>query len=154
MIGGGPAGLTAAYFLAIYGHEATLFEAQEVMGGTTYLGIPAYRLPREVIEAEVDAIAEAGVDIQTGKALGRDFTLDELKAQGYDAVFLGIGAHEGYTLGIEGEQDFPQVHGRHHLPAQCFPGAPRALRPTRWWWWAEATRPWTRPAPAAAWAAR
>ncbi|MCF8065967.1 MAG: FAD-dependent oxidoreductase [Desulfarculaceae bacterium] len=110
VIGGGPAGLTAAYFLAIYGHEATLFEAQEVMGGTTYLGIPAYRLPREVIEAEVDAIAEAGVDIQTGKALGRDFTLDELKAQGYDAVFLGIGAHEGYTLGIEGEGDFPQVH--------------------------------------------
>ncbi len=110
VIGGGPAGLTAAFFLAIYGHAVTLFEAQEVMGGTTYLGIPAYRLPREVIQAEVQAIAEAGVEIKTGQALGRDFTLDGLREQGYDAVFLGIGAHEGYRLGILGEEDFPQVH--------------------------------------------
>ena len=110
VIGGGPAGLTTAYFLAIQGHAATVFEAQEVMGGTTYLGIPAYRLPREVIDAEVKAIAEAGVEIKTGTALGRDFTLDDLRAQGYDAVFLGIGAHEGYRLGIKGEDEFPQVH--------------------------------------------
>ncbi|MBU2468901.1 MAG: FAD-dependent oxidoreductase [Proteobacteria bacterium] len=110
VIGGGPAGLTTAFFLAIQGHEVALFEAQEVMGGTTFLGIPAYRLPREVIEAEAKAIAEVGVEIKTGQALGRDFTLEQLREQGFDAVFLGIGAHEGYRLGIAGEQDFPQVH--------------------------------------------
>lgn len=110
VIGGGPAGLTAAYFLAVQGHEVTLFEAQEVMGGTTFMGIPAYRLPREVIDAEVVAIAEVGVDIRQGQALGRDFTLDQLKAEGYEAVYLGIGAQQGFTLGIEGEENYPQVH--------------------------------------------
>ncbi|MCB2225755.1 MAG: FAD-dependent oxidoreductase [Desulfarculaceae bacterium] len=110
VIGGGPAGLTCAYFLALAGHQVTLFEAQEVMGGTTFLGIPAYRLPREVIDAEVQAIAELGVEMKNGQALGRDFTLDQLKEQGYEAVFLGIGAHEGYRLGIPGETDYPQVH--------------------------------------------
>ena len=110
VIGGGPAGLSCAYFLALAGHEVVVFEAQEVLGGTTFLGIPAYRLPREVIQAEVEAIAAVGVDIRTNQALGRDFFLDDLRQQGYEAVFLGIGAHEGYRLGIPGEQDFPQVH--------------------------------------------
>jgi NADH-quinone oxidoreductase subunit F len=110
VIGAGPAGLTAAYFLALAGHAVTVFEAQEVVGGTAFLGIPAYRLPREVIQAEVDAITELGVEIRTGQALGRDFTLEQLRDDGYEAVFLGIGAHEGYRLGIPGEDDFPQVH--------------------------------------------
>ncbi|MCF8033826.1 MAG: FAD-dependent oxidoreductase [Desulfarculaceae bacterium] len=110
VVGGGPAGLTCAFFLALAGHQVTLFEAQEVMGGTAFLGIPAYRLPREVIAAEVEAIAEVGVEMNTGQALGRDFTLEDLRGQGYEAVFLGIGAHEGYRLGIPGEAENTPVH--------------------------------------------
>jgi len=109
VIGAGPAGLTCAYFLACRGHQVTVFEAMDSPGGTTFAGIPAYRLPREVIRAEVEQIAELGVEFRYGSALGRDFTLEELRAQGYDAVFLGIGATCGYRLGLPGEEDHPQV---------------------------------------------
>ncbi|MEW5911440.1 MAG: FAD-dependent oxidoreductase [Thermodesulfobacteriota bacterium] len=109
VIGAGPAGLTAAYFLALAGHQVTIFEEQPLAGGTTLLGIPAYRLPREVIAAEVQAILELGVELKTGLALGRDFTLQELKEQSYEAVFLGIGAHQGFSLGLPHEKDYPQV---------------------------------------------
>jgi NADH-quinone oxidoreductase subunit F len=109
VIGAGPAGLSAAYFLALAGHQVTIFESQPVPGGTTFLGIPAYRLPREVILAEVEAITDLGVELKTGQALGRDFTLQELKDQGFGAIFLGIGAHQGYRLGLPGEADYPQV---------------------------------------------
>ena len=73
-------------------------------------GIPEYRLPREVVRNEVDLIRSLGVEIQTGVTVGRDVTLDELRQQGYAAFFLGIGAHLGYKLKIEGENDFPQVY--------------------------------------------
>ncbi|RJX34295.1 MAG: FAD-dependent oxidoreductase [Desulfarculus sp.] len=109
VIGAGPAGLTAAYFLALAGHQVTIFEEQPQAGGTALLGIPAYRLPREVIAAEVQAILDLGVELRTEAALGRDFTLQELRDQGYEAVFLGIGAHQGYSLGLPHEQDYPQV---------------------------------------------
>lgn len=109
VIGAGPAGLTAAWFSALRGHAVTLFEAAEKAGGTMLMGIPAYRLPREVIEAEVAAIAEAGVDMRMGQALGRDFSLDDLRDQGFDTVFLAIGAHKGFKLRIPGENELPEV---------------------------------------------
>ena len=73
-------------------------------------GIPEYRLPREVVSNEVELIRSLGVEIKTGVTVGRDVTLDELRQQGYEAFFLGIGAHLGYKLKIEGENDFPQVY--------------------------------------------
>ena len=73
-------------------------------------GIPEYRLPREVVRREVELIRSLGVEIKTGVTVGRDVTLDELRQQGYEAFFLGIGAHLGYKLKIEGEDDFPQVY--------------------------------------------
>jgi NADH-quinone oxidoreductase subunit F len=109
VVGSGPAGLTAAYFLALQGHQVTVFEAQSVLGGTMFLGIPAYRLPREVIAAEVQAIREIGVTFLTNQSLGKDFTLELLREKGYEAIFLGIGAHCSYRLGIKGEDGSSQV---------------------------------------------
>jgi NADH-quinone oxidoreductase subunit F len=109
VIGSGPAGLTAAYFLALQGHQVTVFEAQAVLGGTMFLGIPAYRLPREVIAAEIQAIRDLGVTFFTNQTLGKDFTLEGLRDRGFKAVFLGIGSHCSYKLGVKGEEDSPQV---------------------------------------------
>ncbi len=102
VVGGGPAGLSCAHDLALLGYEVTVFEAQEVAGGMLRLGIPEYRLPRELIRLEINAILSLGVELKLGKAVGRDFSLADLKAQGYRAVFLGIGAHKSRDLRIEG----------------------------------------------------
>jgi NADH-quinone oxidoreductase subunit F len=109
VIGAGPAGLSCAWFLALKGHGVTIFEAQPAVGGTMFLGIPSYRLPRQAIAADVKGITDIGVEIKTGQALGTHFTLDDLRGQGYAAVFLGLGAHCGYSLGLAGETDYPQV---------------------------------------------
>lgn len=107
VVGAGPAGLSAAYYLAIRGHQVTVLESQPVVGGTMFLGIPAYRLPRQALEADVKGITDLGVEIRTGQAMGTDFTLDDLRAQGHAAVLLGIGAHCGYKLGLVGEDEHP-----------------------------------------------
>jgi NADH-quinone oxidoreductase subunit F len=103
VVGAGPAGLSAAYFLARLGYKPEVFEAGKKAGGLLVQGIPAYRLPRDVVEGEVRMIERMGVTIKTGKRLGKDFTLDDLKKQGFEAVFLGVGAPKGWTLGINGE---------------------------------------------------
>ncbi|MGB9687505.1 FAD-dependent oxidoreductase [Thermogutta sp.] len=103
IIGAGPAGLTCAYFLARLGYRPEVFEAEQRPGGMLVQAIPAYRLPREVVAREVRMIEQMGVEIITGMALGRDFTLSSLHAQGYDAVFLGVGAPQGAKLNIPGE---------------------------------------------------
>jgi len=103
IIGAGPAGLTCAYFLARLGYRPEIFEAEQRPGGMLVQAIPAYRLPREVVAREVRMIEQMGVEIITGAALGRDFTLTELRARGYEAIFLGIGAPEGTRLNIPGE---------------------------------------------------
>jgi heterodisulfide reductase subunit A len=109
IVGAGPAGLTAAYQLAKKGYRASVFEALPVAGGMMTVGIPEYRLPRDVLEYEIDAIRKLGVDIVTNTALGRNFTLDELFQRGYQAVFLAIGAHKGQKLRVPGE-DLPGVY--------------------------------------------
>lgn len=104
VIGGGPAGLSAAYYLALMGHEVTIFEAMPQLGGMLRYGIPEFRLPKKVINKEIEDILRAGVRPQTGKRLGVDFTIKSLKESGFEAVFLGIGAWQNQKLGIEGEE--------------------------------------------------
>ncbi len=110
VVGGGPAGLTCAYFLAQRGHEVTVFEALPQLGGMLRWGIPAYRLPRDILDAEIDSILELGVRAECGKRLGADFTLQDLRDQGYEAVFLGLGATASRRMRAEGE-DLPGVLG-------------------------------------------
>jgi len=101
--GAGPAGLACAYFLARLGYRPTVFEGTARPGGMLVQAIPAYRLPREIVAREVRMIERMGVDIITNSILGVDFTLTSLRASGYDAVFLGVGAPSGVRLGIPGE---------------------------------------------------
>lgn len=109
VIGAGPAGLTGAYFLALKGYRVTVFEALPVAGGMMMVGIPRYRLPREVIDREVGMMTDLGVEIRLNTRLGVDVTLDELREEGFEAFLLAIGAHGSYKLMIPGEDDFPQV---------------------------------------------
>ena len=109
IVGAGPAGLTCAYFLAIEGYQVTVFEKLPVLGGMLSVGIPSYRLPRDVIEAEIQVIKDLGVEFKTGVEIGKDFTIGQLRNQGFGAFFMGIGAQECKTLGIEGE-DFEGVY--------------------------------------------
>lgn len=102
VIGGGPAGFSCAHDLALLGYEVTVFEAQSVAGGMLRLGVPEYRLPRELIRLEINAILSLGVELQLNAAIGRDFALSDLKKQGYQATFLAIGAHRSRDLRIEG----------------------------------------------------
>jgi heterodisulfide reductase subunit A-like polyferredoxin len=103
IIGAGPAGLTAAHFLALEGYASTVFEAQSVAGGMLRLGIPDYRLPPEVLDKEIRAITRLGVEIKLNTALGRDVTIAGLFKEGYKAVYLAIGAHKDLQLNIPGE---------------------------------------------------
>jgi heterodisulfide reductase subunit A-like polyferredoxin len=108
IIGAGPAGLTAAYYLAKEGYPVTVFEKLPVVGGMMAVGIPEYRLPREVIQAEVQVIQDMGVEIQTGVHFGEDLTLESLKKDGFKAVFVATGLHLSRSLNVEGE-DLPGV---------------------------------------------
>jgi NADH-quinone oxidoreductase subunit F len=105
IVGAGPAGLTAALRLAQKGYPVTVFEALPVAGGMMAVGIPEYRLPRDILDAEVENIRRAGVEIRLNAALGRDFSIDDLlRRDGYKAMVLAIGAHKSRKLGIEGEE--------------------------------------------------
>ena len=103
IIGAGPAGLACAYFLARLGYRPDVYEAENKPGGMLVQAIPAYRLPRELLDKDIDIIRNLGVKIKTGKRLGKDFTVAELKEQGYEALFLAVGAPRGLALGLEGE---------------------------------------------------
>ncbi|MFO7713219.1 FAD-dependent oxidoreductase [Desulfosarcina sp.] len=109
VIGAGPGGLSAAYYLALKGYGVHVIEALPTAGGMIMVGIPRYRLPREVIDREVGMLEELGVTFAFNTRFGEDVTLDQLQAEGYDAFFFAIGAHKAYKLGIPGEGDFPQT---------------------------------------------
>ena len=100
VIGSGPAGLTAAYFLAIMGREVKVLEALDAVGGMLAVGVPEYRLPREVLERDIEYIRRAGVEIETGRWVD---SIQGLRQEGYDAVFVAAGAHSSYRLDIPGE---------------------------------------------------
>jgi NADH-quinone oxidoreductase subunit F len=103
IIGAGPAGLSCAYFLARLGYQPKIFEKEVRPGGMLVQTIPAYRLPRETLAREIRMIEKLGVKIETGKVLGRDFTIADLKSQGYEAIFIGVGAPESTRLAVDGE---------------------------------------------------
>jgi NADPH-dependent glutamate synthase beta subunit-like oxidoreductase len=106
VIGSGPAGLTVAHDLALKGIQSTIFEAAPVPGGMLWLAIPEYRLPRDIIQTEVDYICDLGVELKLNTPITKEFTFDDLLSDGYKAVFLGIGAHRGLKLGVSGEDDY------------------------------------------------
>jgi len=103
IIGSGPSGLSAAYYLATLGHKVTVFEALDHAGGMMRVGIPAYRLPKEALDKEIDYLKEIGVEIKTGQRVD---SVDQLLQDGYDSVYLACGAHQGAKLGITGD-DLP-----------------------------------------------
>ncbi len=103
VIGSGPAGLGAAYFLARDGYPVTVYEKLPVAGGMMAVGIPEYRLPRDILRSEIQTIETLGVEIKTGVTFGQDITLDSLKAEGFRAFFLATGLHVSRGLNVEGE---------------------------------------------------
>lgn len=105
IIGGGPAGLTAAYYLALWGYKVTIIEALPVLGGMMSVGIPPYRLPREIIDKEINMILDLGVDVRLNTFFGGDVDFDSLKKEGFDATLITIGCHKCYGLNIEGESE-------------------------------------------------
>lgn len=109
VVGAGPAGLSAAYYLNRLGHPVTIFETLPISGGMVSVGIPPYRQPRDVLNREIDIIRDLGVTLESGKTLGKDFTIQDLFDKGFKAVFLGIGSHRSLPLGLEGEDR--GIHG-------------------------------------------
>lgn len=103
VIGAGPSGLSCAYYLAVEGYKVTVFEKEKTMGGMLQFGIPAFRLQKDVIQAEIDILRELGVEFQTGVNVGEDITIPELRKSGYNGFFIAIGAQSGRSLGLENE---------------------------------------------------
>ncbi len=103
VIGGGPAGLSCAYFLRRLGHHPTIFDAMPELGGQTRYGIPEYRLPKADLDWEIQGILDLGIEAKVNTKFGRDFTIDTLKKDGFDAIFIGIGAWQASGMYAEGE---------------------------------------------------
>ena len=106
VIGAGPGGMSCAYYLALKGYSVKVIEALPLAGGMIFVGIPRYRLPREVIDREVAMLEELGVEFQFNTRFGRDATFNSLKAEGFDAFFFAIGAHQAYKMNIPGETEY------------------------------------------------
>lgn len=102
IVGGGPAGLTAGYYLSLMGHKVTVYEQRKHLGGMLRYGIPNYRLPNALLEEEINSILSTGIEVHKEVSIGKDITLEELREK-FDAVFIAIGAHTDKKLGIEGE---------------------------------------------------
>jgi len=104
VIGAGPAGISCAYFLRLKGYEVTLFDKEEEPGGLLRYGIPSFKLPREVLQKEIENILRMGINFEGGKCWGKDFTLHDLKERGFEAIFLAIGARKERIFGFQGEE--------------------------------------------------
>ena len=103
VIGAGPAGLSCAYYLAVKGYPVTVFEKEDKPGGMLTLGIPSFRLDKDIVNAEIEILRELGVKFRTGVEVGKDITLDALRTDGYKAFYLGIGASRGTSVGCKGD---------------------------------------------------
>ena len=103
IVGSGPAGLSCAYYLSVLGYSVTVFEKQNVLGGMMKLGIPSFRLEKDVVDAEIEILKDMGVEFKTGVEVGKDITIRYLRYHGYKAIYLAIGAQKGRMLGIPGE---------------------------------------------------
>lgn len=103
IIGGGPAGLTAAYFLAVKGHKVTIYDAMPKMGGMLRYGIPQYRLPKEILDMEIETVKELGVEMVNNVNIGKDITLDDFKSK-FDATLVAVGAWKSSSMGVVGEE--------------------------------------------------
>ena len=108
VIGGGPGGMSAAHYLAVLGYSVTVFEAMPKAGGMLRYGVPDYRLPPEVLDAEIESILSLGVELRVGHEWGKDFHLADLRKQGFSAIIVAVGAWSGMPMGVEGE-DRPGV---------------------------------------------
>lgn len=104
IIGGGPGGLSAAYYLSLMGHKVTIYEQRKQLGGMLRYGIPNYRLPRKKLDADISAILSAGIEVKTDISVGKDISLADIEKD-YDALFISIGAHTDKKIGIEGEEN-------------------------------------------------
>lgn len=102
VIGGGPGGLTAAYYLTLMGHKVSVYEQRPKLGGMLRYGIPEYRLPRNILDRDIEHILSAGIKVYTGVSIGKDLTMEDIKSS-FDAVYISIGAHADKKLGLEGE---------------------------------------------------
>ncbi len=149
----GPAGLTAAYFLRRMGHSVTIFEMQEAAGGMLRWGIPYYRLPEKVLDAEIQSILDLGVEIQYNKKLGRDFTLESLKGDGYTRRLYRAGRAEGHGHRRGGRRPAGR-HVRPRFSRQARPGRKARTSAIGFSSSAAAIRPWMPPAAPSAWAPR
>lgn len=104
VVGAGPSGLSCAYYLALEGYKVSVFEKQAALGGMLTLGIPAFRLEKRVVEAEIEVLRLMGVEFRTGVEVGKDLRLDDLRREGFAAFYLAIGAQGGRKVGVEGEE--------------------------------------------------
>ena len=111
IIGSGPTGVTAAYYLLQQGYQVTIFEKQPEPGGMMRYGIPEYRLPRDILAGEIDVVRQMGAEIKCGVSFGSDITLESLKADGFSACFMAIGLHGGRSLGVENEDSEGVLQG-------------------------------------------
>jgi NADPH-dependent glutamate synthase beta subunit-like oxidoreductase/NAD-dependent dihydropyrimidine dehydrogenase PreA subunit len=103
IIGAGPAGLSCAYYLAVYGHQVTVFDKNPLPGGMMQYGIPSFRLEKDIVQAEVDVLKQMGVEIKCDVHVGKDITLDDLREEGYKGFYVAIGAQGSRKLNVEGE---------------------------------------------------
>jgi NADPH-dependent glutamate synthase beta subunit-like oxidoreductase/Fe-S-cluster-containing hydrogenase component 2 len=124
VIGSGPAGMSCAYYLAVEGYQVTVFEKQKVLGGMLTLGIPSFRLDKEVINAEIDILKELGIEFRTGIEVGKDTTIQKLREEGFKAFYVAIGAQKGASLGLAGEELDGVVNGIDFLRSVNIGNAP------------------------------
>ncbi|MBW1765207.1 MAG: FAD-dependent oxidoreductase, partial [Deltaproteobacteria bacterium] len=108
IVGGGPSGLTCAYYMTIKGYKVTIFEKSAQLGGMLRYGIPEYRLPKEILDDEINWILSLGVEVKTGVTMGKDFVTKDLFNDGYDAVYLAVGAQKATPMRLKGEES---IHG-------------------------------------------
>ena len=111
VIGSGPAGMSCAYYLAVEGYRVTVFEKEKVLGGMLTLGIPSFRLDKDIINAEIDILKDLGIEFKTGVEIGKDTTMQNLRKEGYGAFYIAIGAQKGSSLGLAGEEHDDVING-------------------------------------------